>query len=49
MVIHPKVDSKSQRRVQSSFKIDQMIASGIEYTKIPMNYTIKSSKRTFNK
>ena len=49
MVIHPKVDSKSQRRVQCSFKIDQMIASGIEYTKIPMNYTIKSSKRTFNK
>ena len=49
MVIHPKVDSKSQRRVQCSFKIDQMIDSGIEYTKIPINYTIKSSKRTFNK
>jgi len=49
MVIHPKVDSKSQRRVQCSFKIDQMIASGVEYTKMPINYTIKSSKRTFNK
>ena len=49
MVIHPKVDSKSQRRVQCSFKIDQMIASGVEYTKMPISYTIKSSKRTFNK
>ena len=49
MVIHPKVDSKSQRRVQCSFKIDEMIAAGIEYTKIPMNYIIKSSKRKFNK
>ena len=49
MVIHPKVDSKSQRRVQCSFKIDEMIASGIEYTKMPMNIEIKSNKRTFNK
>ena len=49
MVIHPKVDSKSQRRVQCSFKIDEMIAAGIEYTEMPMNYTIKSSKRKFNK
>ena len=49
MVIHPKVDSKSQRRVQCSFKIDEMIAAGIEYTKMPMNIEIKSNKRTFNK
>lgn len=49
MVIHPKVDSKSQRRVQCSFKIDEMIAAGIEYTKMPMNIAIKSNKRTFNK
>ena len=49
MVIHPKVDSKNQRRVQCSFKIDEMIAAGIEYTKMPMNIAIKSNKRTFNK
>ena len=49
MVIHPKVDSKSQRRVQCSFKIDQMIESGIEYTKKDINIVIKSSARKFNK
>ena len=49
MVIHPKVDSKSQRRVQCSFKIDQMIESGIEYTKKDINIVIKSSVRKFNK
>ena len=47
MVIHPKVDSKKQRRVQCSFKIDEMIASGVEYTKKDVNITIKSSARTF--
>mgnify|MGYP001432306439 FL=1 len=49
MVIHPKVDSKSQRRVQCSFKIDQMISSGVEYTKKDINIVIKSSARKFNK
>ena len=49
MVIHPKVDSKKQRRVQCSFKIDQMIASGVEYAKKDINITIKSSARKFNK
>jgi len=49
MVIHPKVDSKSQRRVQCSFKIDQMIDSGVEYTKKDINIVIKSSVRKFNK
>ena len=49
MVIHPKVDSKKQRRVQCSFKIDEMIAAGVEYTKKDVNITIKSSARKFNK
>ena len=49
MVIHPKVDSKKQRRVQCSFKIDEMIASGVEYAKKDINITIKSSARKFNK
>ena len=49
MVIHPKVDSKKQRRVQCSFKIDEMITSGVEYTKKDVNITIKSSVRKFNK
>ena len=49
MVIHPKVDSKKQRRVQCSFKIDEMVAAGVEYTKKDVNITIKSSARKFNK
>ncbi len=49
MVIHPKVDSKKQRRVQCSFKIDEMISSGVEYTKKDINIRIKSSARKFNK
>ena len=46
--INPKVDSKKQRRVQCSFKIDKMIAAGVEYTKKDVNITIKSSSRKFN-
>ena len=49
MVIHPKVDSKKQRRVQCSFKIDEIISSGVEYTKKDINIRIKSSARKFNK
>ena len=49
MVIHPKVDSKNQRRVQCSFKIDQMIKYGVEYTKKDINIEIYSPKRKFNK
>ena len=49
MVIHPKVDSKNQRRVQCSLKIDQMIKSGVEYTKKDINIVIHSPKRKFNK
>ena len=47
MTIHPKVDSKSQRRVQCSFKIDKMIESGVEYTKKDINIVIQSSIRSF--
>ena len=49
MKIHPKVDSKKQRRVQCSFKIDEIISSGVEYTKKDINIRIKSSARKFNK
>ena len=31
MKIHPKVDSKKQRRVQCSFNIDKLIKVGVEY------------------
>lgn len=48
-IINPKVDSKNQRRVQCSLKIDELIASGVEYTTKPLNITIQSSRRTFNK
>ena len=44
MVIHPKVDSKKQRRVQCSFKIDKLIASGVEYKKYEnVNIVIKNN------
>lgn len=49
MSINPKVDSKKQRRVQCSFKLDEMLSSGIKYIKKDINITIKSSRRTFNK
>ena len=45
---NPKVNSQ-QSRVQCSFKIDRMIAAGVEYMKKDMNLVIKSSARTFNK
>ena len=48
MTIHPKLSGK-QLRVQCSFKIDRMIAAGVEYMKKDMNIRIKSSARTFNK
>jgi len=47
--INPKVDSKKQRRVQCSLKLDELIASGIYYEKTDLNLTIDSSRRTFNK
>ena len=49
MVIHPKVDSKKQRRVQCSLKLDELKASGVEYEAKPIRITIESKKRTFNK
>jgi hypothetical protein len=49
MKINPKVDSKKQRRVQCSFKLDQMLSSGIKYIKKDINITIQSSRRNFNK
>ena len=49
MRINPKVDSKNQRRVQCSFKLDEMLSSGIKYIKKDINIVIKSNRRTFNK
>ena len=49
MKIHPKVDSKKQRRVQCSFNIDKLIKAGVEYEAKPIRLTVKSKTRTFNK
>ena len=49
MRIHPKVDSKKQRRVQCSFNIDKLIKSGVEYEARPIRIVIESKTRTFNK
>jgi len=49
MRINPKVDSKNQRRVQCSFRLDEMLSSGIKYIKKDINIVIKSNRRTFNK
>lgn len=48
-VINPKVDSKKQRRVQCSVKLDEMLLSGIKYIKRDINITIPSSRRKFKK
>ena len=47
--IHPKVDSKKQRRVQCSFNIDRLIKAGVEYEARPIRLTVDSKTRTFNK
>ena len=49
MKIHPKVDSKKQRRVQCSFNIDKLIRAGVEYEARPIRLTVDSNTRTFNK
>ena len=49
MKIHPKVDSKKQRRVQCSFNIDKLIKVDVEYEARPIRFTIDSKTRTFNK
>jgi len=48
-IINPKVDSKKQRRVQCSVKLDEMLLSGIKYIKRDINITIPSSRRKFKK
>ena len=48
MNIHPKLSGK-QLRVQCSFKIDKMIAAGVEYTKKDINIEVYSPSRKFNK
>ncbi len=49
MAIHPKVDSKKQRRVQCSVKISELMTSGIEYKVSAIREFVQSPKRTFNK
>ena len=49
MSIHPKVDSKKQRRVQCSFNIDKLVDSGVEYEAKTIRLTVASKTRTFNK
>lgn len=49
MKINPKVDSKNQRRVQCSVKLDEMLSSGIQYIKKDINIIISSSRRKFKK
>ena len=49
MKIHPKVDSKKQRRVQCSFNIDKLIEAGVEYEARPIRIVVESKTRTFNK
>ena len=46
--IHPKVDSKKQRRVQCSLKIKQLIKAGIDYKVSTIRETVHSPRRKFN-
>ena len=46
--IHPKVDSKKQRRVQCSVKIKELIKADIPYTTRVIRETIHSPSRQFN-
>ena len=48
MKIHPKVDSKKQRRVQSSVKIKELIKADIPYTTKVIRETVHSPSRQFN-
>merc|ERR1712078_172646 len=47
--IHPKVDSKKQRRVQCSLKISELMTSGIEYKVTAIREFVQSPSRKFNK
>ena len=46
--IHPKVDSKKQRRVQCSVKIKELIKADIQYTTKVIRETVHSPSRQFN-
>ena len=46
--IHPKVDSKKQRRVQCSVKINELIKAGIDYKVSTIRETVHSPSRQFN-
>ena len=46
--IHPKVDSKKQRRVQCSVKMSDLIKAGIEYKQTLIRETVHSPSRKFN-
>ena len=46
--IHPKVDSKKQRRVQCSVKIKELIKADIPYTTKVIRETVHSPSRQFN-
>ena len=48
MTIHPKVDSKKQRRVQCSVKINELIKAGIDYKVTTIRETVHSPSRQFN-
>ena len=46
--IHPKVDSKKQRRVQCSVKMSDLMKAGIEYKQTLIRETVHSPSRQFN-
>ena len=46
--IHPKVDSKKQRRVQCSVKINELMKAGIEFQVRTIRETDHSPSRQFN-
>ena len=46
--IHPKVDSKKQRRVQCSVKMSDLMKAGIEYKQTLIRETVPSPIRKFN-
>ena len=48
MKIHPKVDSKNQRRVQCSLKMSDLIKARIPYKQTIIRETVHSPSRKFN-
>ena len=48
MKIHPKVDSKKQRRVQCSLKMSDLIKARIPYKQTVIRETVHSPSRKFN-